>query len=353
MKLSLEQCAAVDAFDAARRDRRRPQIVIAGHAGTGKTTIIESMVARASSDSDVIVCTPTGKAAHVLRSKGVDAITVHSLLYYPRPVGAQLAFVDNGSEMPDVVIVDEASMLDQRIYDDLRARVPFVAYVGDHGQLEPISNDPGFMRSPDVCLEKIHRQVAGSAILKFAHRVRNGQAPITCGVEAQVVLKAPPGVENFDVILCALNKTRVSLNAWVRRKRKFSGQLPSPGEQVICLRNSKENRVWNGMTGVVRDITATSRACQISVDTDDGPRLNIPFVPRQFGLSTTLDDKYLMRKGAPTLWDFGYCLTVHKAQGSEWDRVAVFDEVPSNWSVERWRYTAATRAANGLLWITK
>ena len=359
MQLTPEQLAAVDGFTNAWSDSGRAQYVIAGLAGTGKSTLIPALVeeVRAARYNSVAVCTPTGKAAHVLRVKGVDdAITLHALLYYPRQARGQdkVVFVDNDEDMPDVVIVDEASMLDKRIVRDLRARVPFVCFVGDHGQLEPVGEDSGLMQRPDFRLETIHRQVAGSPIIRFAYRVREGKAPMTTDPQlSRVVTRAGQLPLDYDVILCAYNKTRVKLNAWVRRRKGFTGRWPQVGEQVICLRNSREWRVFNGMTGVVAGVNERRRL--LSVETDDGRRNAIPFEPRQFGEAETLQDKALLRKGAPTLWDWAYAITVHKFQGSEAATVAVYDEAPTTdlWSVHRWRYTAATRASERLLWIVK
>jgi exodeoxyribonuclease-5 len=73
---------------------------------------------------------------------------------------------------------------------------------------------------------------------------------------------------------------------------------------------------------------------------------NMPFVPRQFGQEQRLDN---IRNR--TLWDFGYAMTVHKSQGSEWERVAVFEQIAPAWSAARWRYTAATRASRELVYI--
>jgi exodeoxyribonuclease-5 len=355
MQLTPEQQVAVDSFDDVYRGRVRRRS-IGGHAGTGKTTVIQAITERYS---DVLCCAPTGKAAHVLRSKGVDAVTLHSLIYIPRGTDAEgnVLFASNKRrDMPRCVIVDEASMLSRRLVNDLEKKVKHVLYVGDHGQLEPIDDqqdrrDPwlGVMHSPDIRLEQIHRQVADSPIIQFAHHVRSGNRPRTFGEDALVQRGMSDDLADFDVVLVGFNDSRRRANAWIRERRGYSGKLPEVGESIICKRNDKEAQVWNGMMGIVTEIDNETE--RLSVDTDDGPRDDLLFNPLQFGALKTLPYERPDGWAAPTLWDFGYALTVHSGQGSEWDRVAVVEEISSSWSAERWRYTAATRAKQQLRWV--
>lgn len=356
MELTEEQERAVEAFGELYRNRYRSsgsRLVIGGYAGTGKTTIIRAIVDTYGS-RDLAVCAPTGKAAHVLRTKGVDACTLHSLIYTPRGQDADgnVIFKRNGNPMPRVVICDEASMLSVQLVQDLSRAVKHVLYVGDHGQLEPIGDDPGLMANPDIRLESIHRQAEGSPIIAFAHHVRLGHEPRTFGPEARVQHGWTPDLADFDVVIVGFNDSRQKVNAWVRKRRGYEGPLPNVGEQIICLRNNADLEVWNGMTGVVTAIDGYRN--RLSVDTDDGPRHDLPFDSTQFGARSTLP--YVKpRKGrvAKTLWDFGYAVTCHKYQGSSEKRVAVVDEVASSWSGERWRYTASTRASLNLRWVYK
>lgn len=351
LQLTAEQQAPVDAFASLVSGRKR-RLCLGGHAGTGKTEVIRAIVDRYGDDTEIVVCTPTGKAAHVLRAKGVDACTIHSLIYRPHVSRkGELSFERRaGADHIDVAIVDEASMLSAQLVRDFERRAKAVMYVGDHGQLEPIGEDPGLMRSLDIRLEQVHRQAAGSPIIQFAHNVREGNEPETFGDDARVQYGGSKDLADFDVVLCGYNDTRLSVNAWIRKRRSYTGALPKVGEQVICLRNNKDFMVWNGMTAVVTEIN--EGASRISVDTDDGPRVDLPFDAAQFGAKGTLPYvKQSSRTVAKTLWDFGYCLTVHKSQGSEWDNVAVKEEIASTWSPDRWRYTAATRASKQLRWV--
>lgn len=351
--LTDEQALAVDAFADVHAGRRR-RLTLGGFAGTGKTTVIRAIVERYGTRG-LAVCAPTGKAAHVLRSKGVDgACTLHSLIYTPRGTNekGEVVFARTRGEVPRVAIVDEASLLSVQLVRDLEKLVRNVLYVGDHGQLEPVGDDPGLMHDPDIRLEAIHRQAEGSPIIAFAHHVRRGYKPDSFGDAARVQRGWTADLADFDVVLVGFNDSRRKVNAWVREQRGFGGKLPQVGEQIICLRNSSDHEVWNGMTATVRTIDASR--CRMTVDTDDGPRGNVPFDPSQFD-AATVKPYERGRKGqsVPTLWDFGYAVTVHKYQGSEAARVAVVEELHSDWSASRWRYTAATRASEELRWVYK
>lgn len=346
IELSEDQRAAVTSVAQWLALGVRQTYVLGGYAGTGKTTIIKEILDLVGSAA---VCAPTGKAANVLRSKGVNATTLHKLIYQVE--GHPPRFRKVKSLACSIVIVDEASMLSTGIVMDLESFGKKVLYVGDHGQLEPVGDDPGIMRSLDTRLERIHRQASGSPIIRFAHDLRVGVSPLESThaspqTSVEVLRKIPDAVCDYDVVLCGFNHTRVAANAKIRRQLGFSGQRPEVGERVICLQNSYALGVWNGMTGSVTDVGDE----EISFLSDDGtPYAEVPVNWDQFGAEAKLTG-YSRDVG---LFDFGYCLTTHKAQGSEWGRVLVLDQVAPTWSASRWRYTAATRAASELTWVVR
>lgn len=367
------------------------ELTLGGLAGTGKTTLVREIMTWRSCS----VVAFTGKAAFVLRTKGViEAQTLHSLIYQPTTAckdcgydvalcreihenmierrvqltadglspqeidvrvplcpasGTKTRFLRAPAIPYSFVIVDEASMLNRRLVDDLRSYGSKILFVGDHGQLEPIGDDPGLMRDPQIRLEQIHRQAAENPIIPFAHTVRKGAYPRpgSSSTPGVVVRHGAPGdLADFDVVLCGYNKTRVAVNARIRERRGFSSLRPQPGERVICLRNAADYGIFNGMQATVTGIHEDGGDDEISVVDDLGTDYQgLPVMWEQFGAERTFD--YDERR---TQWDFGYAMTTHKSQGSEWKRVCVLEQIARNWSASRWRYTAATRAAEELTW---
>jgi exodeoxyribonuclease-5 len=394
VELDEQQRKAIDAVLEWYGSRSSPTLTFGGYAGTGKTTCIRHLVEQVPGAA---VCAPSGKAAFVLRTKEVPATTIHSLIYVPTDVCSncgrswedcraelhrlrKIAFQRQQRGAPVVtlpseiacrgakqttafrrvpiltkklIIVDEASMVSAEIQHDLESFGIPVLYVGDHGQLEPVGYDNGLMREPTIRLEKIHRQAESSPIIRFAHRVRLGHTPRTEGEDAVVVRSSavPANLTDFDVVLCGRNRTRCDINERVRKLRGFEGELPGVGERVICLRNDKERKIFNGMQGTVLAFVEHPDDGYIMTVQDDVGTVypNVPVCPDQFGNEETLKDvsRHL------TLWDFGYCLTTHKSQGSQFDRVLVVEQIMRSWSPARWRYTAATRAAKHLTYCMR
>lgn len=372
MELSPDQSDALDAIENWLDRDQRSYMTVGGWAGTGKSTLIRALV---DLHPTAKVCAYTGKAANVLTNKGVKSSTIHRLIYEPyeqcKRSGIDLIDVSQCSvckslkkecetetkfrRVPELgaslVIVDEASMVGTKIMRDLLSYGIPVLFVGDHGQLEPIDESPGLMRDPDVKLEKIHRQAEGSPILTFAHEVRRGLPPRTTGDTAQVLFteSVPSDIANYDVVLAGRNRTRCAVNAKIRALRGYAGDLPEPGESVVCLRNDTDREIYNGMTAIVLDMKFTDSDGILMTVEEDGTgsvRRDLPIDPVQFGQEKTLKDASRRK----TLWDFGYCLTVHKAQGSEYGRVCVLEWIHPEGSAERWRYTAATRAKEELVY---
>lgn len=361
LDFSPDQQRALTTIDAWLETKTK-RLTLGGYAGTGKTTLIREILQRVKGKASV--CAFTGKAAFVLTTKGVFASTMHRLIYDPKKICQKC----NGNEdhcrcrqpqfelefrrvpeLPhDLVIVDEASMVNRELLQDLESFPVQVLYVGDHGQLEPIGDDPGLMRDPEIRLEQIHRQAAGSPIIQFAHHVREGNDPTSFGDAAKVISSMPDDVSQFDAVLCGYNKTRCAVNFRVRQRRGFKGDLPKKGERVICLRNHRTYGIFNGMQATVDKVTKTGGKVYLDVTDDiDNQYCGMEIDPDQFGQEKTLRDSPFRL----ALWDFGYCLTTHKSQGSEWDNVLVLEQIHTSWSEERWRYTAATRAAKKLTYL--
>lgn len=345
--LSPDQARALDEIEAWIKSRRKRK-TLGGYAGTGKTTLIREIIRR----HDASVCAFTGKAASVLQSKGVEASTMHRLLYRPIHTGGEVRFIKVDRLPTKLVIVDEASMVDKTLMRDLESFRAKVLYVGDHGQLEPVGDDPGLMHAPDIRLEQIHRQASDSPIIQFAHHVREGRAPRSFGDEAQVLARAPSSLLlQHDAVLCGYNKTRVDVNRRIREARGLSGDVPAVGERVICLRNHREYGIFNGQQATVVSVRKSGKTRLRMVVKDDMGVTSPEMIceARQFGAQSTMKKaKYDL-----ALWDWGYALTVHKSQGSEWPRVLVLEQIHPDWSADRWRYTASTRAAERLTYVRR
>lgn len=367
MILSPDQAAAVDRIMSWLGGPEQ-RLTFGGYAGTGKTTVISYLLSHLR--MQIAVCAFTGKAAAVLRSKGVPASTMHRLIYQPQArCEVHHVFADENNVCPvcdsadnvqvqffrvpeiaaNLVIVDEASMLNERLVRDLESFGTQVLYVGDHGQLEPIGDDPGLMHDPQIRLEQIHRQAEGSAIIRFAHAVRRGHEPapgIFAEADGVVVRRGLRNIElaEYDAVLCGYNKTRVAVNMRIRERRGFSGD-PCVGERLICLQNDSDLGVFNGLLVTVLSVRKPRTNLVMDLEDDFGQTyLNIKVSPDQFNQEKR-PDRYPRGIGC---FDFGYALTTHKAQGSEWKRVAVLEQIARSWTPSRWRYTAATRASETL-----
>jgi len=362
--LSPDQEAAIEAIEVWAEDSDRRQFVLAGLAGTGKTTV--SARFERSTLHPVVIGTPTGKAAQVLRSKGSKAETIHKLAYQFRGQSedGDLLFDYQGLSYADqevILLIDEASMVNSRIYEDLSRSGYKILFVGDHGQLPPVGGDPGIMRRPDAALEQVHRH--DNLLLEFAHAVRADKRRLPSGDEVQLCRQGTSDYyeaeQEADVIVCLKNATRHNIN----RARLFDliGDEPEDdidlfhaavGHEipVICVQNNYRLQIFNGQAMKLRVTNAQDAEFGYVVgdlNVDGQVKSNVLVNTGAF-LSNPGDLKH---DDSMAQLDFGWALTCHKAQGSEFDHVLVIDETwPSFDSRVRWRYTAATRARKKLTW---
>ena len=356
-------------------------ITVGGYAGTGKTTLIAVLrkrISKLKKNIKVGFVSYTGKAARVLRNKLKEAKvllsddtvgTIHSLIYSPvvnekeEIVGwKQKEEIDR-----DLIVIDEASMVDETIWLHLLSyKIPIIV-VGDHGQLPPISGSFHLIASPELELIEIHRQAQGNPIISLSIQARqNGY--IRPGVYSDSVRKFSKNdsdiqetvselLANYSadtLILCGYNRTRKKLNLHIRNTLGFTSPIPQVRDRVICLRNNHEKHIFNGMTGTIIEIADANQQwynAQIQMDGEDGVYKGL-ISKDQFMSDSALNftDKR-SRIMAGDLFDFGYALTVHKAQGSQAKRVILFEERFSKMDDEAWRrwlYTAVTRAEEEL-----
>ena len=259
--------------------------------------------------------------------------------------------LSNTSELQraSLVVVDEYSMIDERLGADLLSfNVPVLA-LGDPGQLPPVRGKSFFKEAPDVMLTEIHRQAEGNPILWMSREVREGR-PLRVGTygESRVFSSKQVGrdavreaVLSADQLLVGINTTRRNSNARMRELRGLSGAYPKKGDRLVCLRNNHEAGLLNGQIWESAcDSIVDGYHVVLALNGDDGEELAV-----------RAHNAYFRGKEPPPQYirdaecfDYGYALTVHKAQGSQWKSVALFDE----WHMrdrKEWLYTGITRAA--------
>ena len=347
MELSSQQKLVLYHLVNGVKDKNLKQQTLGGYAGTGKTTLIKYL---RQFFPDYGVCAYTGKAANVLRRKGVGgATTIHSRIYKPFFQDGKVYFDLNPDPGCDGFIVDEASMVSEEIYEDLCSYDMPMIFVGDHGQLEPIGSDFNLMQSPDHRLEELHRN-AGD-IARFSDALRRGYSSRGFGCrDGSVEIVHKVTIDDYcavDQVICAYNSTRVQINKEIRDSLGFAGIL-NVGERVMCLRNNRTLGLFNGMQGTVVDLYDGRRGRKLMDFEFDGfVHQGIWYDPEQFGKET---HKIVMGKDTINPFDYAYCITAHKAQGDEWERVLVIEQRCRNWDHKRWAYTAASRPKSKLIW---
>jgi len=360
IELTSEQEQAVDLILKWATSTTSPQeFCLGGYAGTGKTTVIKTIIDRLWEQRiKTIVCAFTGKAVSVLGRKGIPAATLHSTLYYCEIIEGE-GYVFSPREhiegRPKLIVVDEASMVSTQLYEELLRHNTKLLFVGDPGQLEPVGDNPNLMQDADFVLSKIHRQAEKSAILQAATNVRNGGAVLCPPNQNELIFKkkdviTPEIILSHDIAICAKNKTRKD---WNQNIRLSLGRAPNElyvDDKLIVLRNAADLGLFNGLILFVTELKANNSDHWLINAKDEQGQLfpNLKVWKKPF-LVDKLDNGEWNPKGTIHC-DFGYMITCHKSQGSEWDKVLVIAEwmPPQCWDMKRWRYTAVTRAAKQL-----
>lgn len=337
-----------------------PQIFrLFGFAGTGKTTLAKHLAE--TTDGSTKFCAFTGKAALVMRQKGcTGATTIHSLIYKPARQTEENPNFTLWDEAPasraDLIIVDECSMVDEELGRDLLSFGTPLLVLGDPAQLPPVSGGGFFTDAePDVMLTEVHRQAADNPIIRLSMDVRAGR-PLEPGTydDTQVVLKSdldPERVYGTDQVLVGRNATRRAYNQRLRELRGFTDPMPVSGDKLVCLRNKRSKSLYNGSLWTVKERAVSKKGLVtmrlLAEDSDLFDAVKVTARGECFtGQLEKLDWSQRRRYEE---FDYGYALTVHKAQGSQWDDVVVFDEsFAFREARERWLYTGITRAAEKL-----
>lgn len=407
MDFSPEQDRALREVNDWLRNGDKQVFHLFGFAGTGKTTLAKHLAEGV--DGDVIFAAFTGKAAHVLRQKGCEnAQTIHSLIYHSRDKsrvrlqeleleleqlidqlnesGLKDEFIEehpkvrrlradikteaDNSEQPmfilntesaareaDLIVIDECSMVDAQMGQDLLSFGTPVLVLGDPAQLPPVGGAGYFTENvtPNIMLTEIHRQAQESPIIRMATDTRN-QIPLTVGEWGEGCHVFPTGTKldtdtmlSFDQILVGKNRTRKLTNAKLRQLKGIQDPYPVIGDRLVCLRNNSELGLLNGAIFEVSDVEGVMDSkVFMSIHPEDSlASIEVNAHEHHFLGTEELLNWYEKREAQE--FAFGYALTCHKAQGSQWRNVCVFDESycfrKDKW---RWLYTALTRAADAV-----
>lgn len=367
-------------------------VTIAGYAGTGKTTLVRYIISALNvSEDSVAYCSYTGKAAEVLRKKGnKNAMTLHKLLYdsIPKPGGGFIRRPKMNVEY-DIVVVDEISMAPKSMIEMLLKHKLFAIFLGDPGQLPQIDKNEShdYLQHAHIFLDQVMRQAAESEIIQLTMKIREGEnIPFTKGKEVMVLPRKELSTGHLtwaDTILCATNATRHGVNSQMRGLLGYDGVLQS-GERIICKRNYWDDlnedgdALVNGTIGIVKNPFESFVRIPLFIKNNrhDLPIMTCDITPdggKDF-ISVDIDKDFLLTEAPCVDWrvayqigrmknkigdilprqiTYGYALTCHAAQGSEWDKVLTIEE---NFPFDReehkrWLYTAATRAASRLVLI--
>ncbi len=369
--MSPQQDEALQAVSKWLKGGRSPIFRLFGYAGTGKTTLARYFAEHI--EGDVQFAAFTGKAAQVLRSKGAkNARTLHSLIYRPRGEEAvENETTGKTSIAPTfslnrqspvakakLIVVDECSMVDEQLGRDLMSFGTPILVLGDPGQLPPISGGGFFTEhEPDFLLSEIHRQARDNPILRLALDVREGREfEFGDYGAAKVISKSEVTQElvlGADQVLVGTNRTRKRYNQRLRELKGFSAAFPQAGDKLVCLRNDPAKGLLNGSLWKV--MTSSRETVKPGINLLIAPEDEEPGrgVAKIKLLKAQFDDPDVeipwQTKKRFDDFDYGYALTTHKAQGSQWNEVVLFDESYAFRDTrDRWLYTAITRAAERL-----
>ena len=362
-----------------RYQRKEPYTVIAGYAGTGKSTLVKFIIdAIGIDENDAVYIAYTGKASLVLRNKGCEnAMTAHRLLYYAteKPDRTYEFRPKKAFDYPyKLVVLDECSMLSKEMWDLLLSHRVHVIALGDPGQLPPVDGVSTILDNPHVMLDEVVRQAQDNPIIRLSMDIRAGKWLDYGGTKGCRVISHNDVSNNLllgaDQILCGKNITRHALNEQLR-KIKFAERYskePINGDKIICLHNewqeigSTGEPLVNGMIGTIDNITLCDDKSKLYQ-----PKMIANFTSDSGGLYEDLQMDYKIFTEKETTinkenwwkythvnkayeFDYGYAITVHKFQGSEAEKVVVFDEWLGDKDYHsKWLYTAVTRASKMLV----
>lgn len=352
---------------------------------THNTTLIKYFIQEIGMDiNDVAFVAFMGKAAMQMGRSGLPAQTLHSLIYSCEKVCKR---DDNGNIILDqkgkpilhvdfklkkslpsnikLIVLDEGSMVNTKMAEDLLSFGIPVIVLGDLNQLPPVFGNSYFLNNPNYNLTQVMRQKEDDPIVYLAHRVLNHES-LNPGLYGKSAVVPKESLDYFslteaDIVLTCTNSLRASINNFFREKLlKISRlDLPQVGEKVICRKNN-----WNrNLDNIIYLTNGTAGTLEyVDKESFNGRDIKVDFKPdftKKKFKNLKLDYKYLYQ-GKPKDYDdkipysrgrewfeFAYAITVHLSQGSQYENVVFLREDKYGWDNETYKklqYTAITRA---------
>lgn len=364
---------------------------IDGLAGTGKSVLIGQILRELNLDvNQYLPMSYTGQASIVMRTRGFyTAKSIHASLYEVIEVddesdilaarfGARgkrkefklRSFIDPAIRL---FFIDEAYMVPKWMVKDILSFGIKVIVAGDAHQLPPVGDDPAFLTGNNIHhLTQLMRQAENDPIVYLSHRASKG-LPIHSGQYGNNVMVIddcdfmPQMIGWANTLVCGTNKTRESLNAYVRQLAKFDGNFPHYGERIICRKNNWEVCVdgislANGLAGTVVNnpdpsgFNGNTFLVNFKPDLTDKVFYNVPVDYEYFIAPFNRKNEIKAghnKWGFGELFDFSYALTTHLSQGAEYPNLVYFEEFLRYDLQCQLNYTGITRAKQGLIYVKK
>lgn len=362
---------------------------VSGPAGSGKTTIVRTIIQELGIDiDDVLFVAYVGKAALQLTRSGVNGKTIHSTFYdikFTPVIGDDgRAVIKNGKvvtrpefikkeELPKnikLIVIDEGPMVNEVFGNDIESFGIPIIVLGDLQQLPPVIGQTHYLIRPDYVLTKVMRQREGDPIIYLSQLASRGEK-IPYGKYGDKCFVIPKNMINdnmmrdADLVIVPTNSTRTSINKYMRESiYGIESEIPIVGEKIICRKNNWNRIMDNGLclvNGMIGYVDAVHKS------SFNGSTIDINFRPEfetdKIFRNVKIDYKTLMnslqinngkyQKGFSIndMFEFGNAITVHLSQGSQAENVLFISEKFGDRNIQcKLEYTGITRASEGLIY---